>query len=110
MSNILGHLALAVVLQLLAGRLCRNWFAGAAVASAWAISREITQAEYRWIEAYGHGLRANMPWFGRFDPRVWQHADPWVDWLVPTIATFAIAFVLHARRKNRARREPNASS
>ncbi len=25
------------------------------------IFREIAQHEYRWIEAYGHGLRANMP-------------------------------------------------
>lgn len=32
-------------------------FAGSAVC----VMREITQHEYRWIEASGHGLRANMP-------------------------------------------------
>lgn len=95
--NILGHLCLAIGIQLLVGRLCRNWFAGAAAASAWAISREITQAEYRWIEAYGHGLRANMPWWGGLDPAVWQHLDAWTDWIIPATATFAIAFALRAR-------------
>ena len=53
--EILGHLGLAVVLQLLVVRLSGSWFAGALVAGAWAISREITQAEYRWIEIYGSG-------------------------------------------------------
>ena len=57
-------------------------------------SREITQAEYRWIEHFGHGLRANMPWWGGLDPQVWQHADPWLDWLVPLIATVLLAVAL----------------
>lgn len=34
-----------------------GWFAAAAVC----IMREITQQEYRWIEAFGKGKRANMP-------------------------------------------------
>lgn len=36
---------------------------GALAASAVCIMREITQAEYRWIEASGNGLRANMAWY-----------------------------------------------
>jgi hypothetical protein len=41
------------------GGLWLGCFAGSAVC----IMREITQHEYRWIEAYGHGLRRNMPVF-----------------------------------------------
>lgn len=34
--------------------------------------REHAQAEYRWIAAYGHGHRKNMPWWGGLDPRAWN--------------------------------------
>lgn len=96
MINILGHLCLAILLQLIVVWTCGSWFGGAATASAWAISREITQAEYRWIEAYGHGLRANMPWWGGLDLSVWHKLDPWVDWVLPTVATFAIAAAMRS--------------
>jgi hypothetical protein len=36
--------------QILVARTLHSWAAGAAAAVAWAVSREITQAEYRWIE------------------------------------------------------------
>lgn len=91
------HIAIAVLIQATLALLVRNWFAGAAAACAWSISREITQAEYRWIEAYGEGLRANMPWWGGFDPRVW-HFDAWLDWLVPCVTVLVIAFAARARR------------
>jgi hypothetical protein len=91
--EILAHLILAVLLQLLVVRLCKSWMAGALVASAWTISREITQAEYRWIELYGSGLRSNMPWWGGFDLRVWQRLDPWLDWLLPTILVWTLVLV-----------------
>ena len=97
--DIIGHIALAILLQLLAVRLTGNWLAGAAAAGAWAISREITQAEYRWIEQFGGGLRANMPWWGGLDPAVWQKVDPWLDWIVPTLVAIGIALV--AQRRNR---------
>ena len=98
----LGHILLAIALQVGVYLALRNWWAGAAVASAWAISREITQAEYRWIELFGHGLRANMPWWGRFDIRVWQHADPWLDWIAPSALTVAIALIATALSARRA--------
>lgn len=89
----LGHVAIAVLIQLLVVLAFRSWGGGAAAACAWSISREITQAEYRWIEHYGGGLRANMPWWGGFDMRVWNHADPWLDWIVPCVAVIAIAII-----------------
>lgn len=67
----LAHVPVALAVQLLcwalghrlsAPRRASLWmgcFAGAAVC----VMREITQHEYRWIEAFGHGLRANMPFY-----------------------------------------------
>jgi hypothetical protein len=34
--------------------------------------REHAQAEYRWIERFGNGLRSNMPWDGGFRLVVWD--------------------------------------
>lgn len=89
----LEHIVLAVAIQLACLLLLRSWWTGALVASAWAISREITQAEYRWIELFGSGLRANMPWWGGLDLRVWERLDPWLDWLVPCLTVVAIALI-----------------
>jgi hypothetical protein len=94
-----GHILLALAIQLLVKLLARSWAAGAAAASAWFISREITQAEYRWIERFGGGLRANMPWWGGLDPRVWQHLDPWVDWIAPSLVVVAIAVAAERRKR-----------
>ena len=43
-----------------------GWFAAAVLC----VTREVTQREYQWIEAYGHGLRRNMPDLAGF--RVWE--------------------------------------
>jgi hypothetical protein len=99
----LGHLLIAVAIQWPISRLLRSWSAGAAAACAWSIAREITQAEYRWIERFGGGLRANMPWWGGFDLRVWNKLDPWLDWTLPCALVLLIA--LGARRLERARQE-----
>jgi hypothetical protein len=37
-----------------------------------------------------------MPWWGGLDIRVWQKVDPWLDWLLPTLLAFAIAFYLRS--------------
>lgn len=90
----IGHLLLALGLQGLVVLLTRNWWAGAIAAAGWAVSRELAQAEYRWIEQFGHGLRANMPWWGGLDPAVWQKLDPWLDWITPTLLVVAVALIV----------------
>lgn len=85
------HVAMALILQAAVSLLVGNWWAGAAVASAYFLGREVAQAEYRWIELYGEGLRANMPWWGPFDLRVWSKLDQWIDWIGPVVATCALA-------------------
>ena len=96
------HIVLALLIQLSLASALRNWPAGTTAACAWAISREVTQAEYRWIEHYGSGLRANMPWWGGLDLRVWQYPDPWLDWIVPCAAVLIVAFAASSwQRKSR---------
>jgi len=98
----IDHIVVAILIQLLVRIISGSWVAGATAACAWFISRELAQAEYRWIEQFGAGLRANMPWWGGFDPRVWQKADPWIDWIVPSAVTSAIAFAAQRRAKDAA--------
>lgn len=88
------HIALALLIQLGVALTFRSWGAGAAAACAWSISREITQAEYRWIEHLGGGLRANMPWWGGLDFRVWHNVDPWLDWIIPSAMVTGLALVM----------------
>jgi hypothetical protein len=87
----LEHALVALVVQVIVRLLTGSWWAGAAVASAYFLGREIAQAEYRWIELYGGGLRANMPWWGPFDLRVWPKLDQWIDWIGPIAATSVVA-------------------
>jgi hypothetical protein len=95
----LQHIIVALILQAVIGLLTKNWWAGAAIASAYFVGREFAQAEYRWIEYFGAGRRANMPWWGPFDVRVWLKLDQWIDWIGPIVATFSVALL--ARRISR---------
>ena len=92
------HIVPALLIQLAITLLLRSLPAGAAVACVWAVSREITQAEYRWIEQFGGGRRADMPWWGGLDHRVWLKLDPWLDWIVPSLLAIAIAAIAARRR------------
>jgi hypothetical protein len=97
--ELIEHMLVAVVIQAIIGLTTRRWWAGAALASGYFVGREIAQAEYRWIEHFGEGLRANLPWWGAADPRVWQRPDQIADWLGPVIITVAIAWIIEARRR-----------
>ncbi|MEL0254103.1 MAG: hypothetical protein VW935_19515 [Novosphingobium sp.] len=96
--NLIEHAIVALVIQALIGLATRNWWAGAALACGYFIGREVAQAEYRWIEQFGQGLRANMPWWGVFDVRVWAKADQWADWIGPIVVTLPAAWAMQRRR------------
>ena len=89
----LAHPAVAVGLQLLLGLITGNFWLGALAGSAIFIGREHAQAEYRWIEHLGGGLRANMPWWGGFDPKVWDRHSL-IGFLAPLGVVALIAIVL----------------
>ncbi|MNR58175.1 hypothetical protein D3C85_1791080 [compost metagenome] len=75
------------------GLVTGNWWIGAALACTWWLAREHTQAEYRWIEQFGQGLRAHMPWWGGFDPRAWTMGSA-LDLAAPIAVCAAILLYL----------------
>lgn len=92
------HAVLAVMLQVLLGMLTGRWRMAAVASSTFFIGREIAQAEYRWIAAYGAGKRANMPWWGGLDPAAWT-AKSVIDVALPVFATAVIASLVVTLRK-----------
>ena len=88
----LYHSIAAVALQCAVGLMFGDWFMGGALGCLWFIAREHTQAEYRWIAEFGNGKRANMPWWGGFDPRSWDTASM-LDWLVPVVVCLLVYLV-----------------
>lgn len=68
---------------------CAGWLTGlpglAMGGACFYAGREHAQAEYRWIAAYGHGHRKNMPWWGGLDPRAWNVKSV-ADVLLPCLA------------------------
>lgn len=99
--GLLEHALVALAIQIVTGLVTRNWWTGGLIACAYFVGREVAQAEYRWIEQFGEGLRANAPWWAPFDRRVWTNADQIADWLGPLVATGSLALIMH-RRKRRA--------
>lgn len=88
----LGHALIAVAVQCAIGLVSGQWAVGGAIGCVWFIAREQTQAEYRWIAEFGGGHRANMPWWGGFDYRVWDLASV-LDFAVP-IAAVAVVWMI----------------
>lgn len=88
------HAIAALAIQIVIGVLTGQWWLAAAVPVAMFIGREHGAAEYRWIERYGAGRRANMPWWGGFDLRIWTTRDQWLDWIGPVVATSSLAIIV----------------
>lgn len=86
------HAAVAVAVQVAVGLALGDWISGGVAACVWWLAREHTQAEYRWIEKFGKGLRANMPQWGGFDYRVWNTASA-LDFVAPVIACAGIYYI-----------------
>jgi hypothetical protein len=89
--NHLHHPVIALVLQAIIGIASGDWWAGAAAGSFYFVGREYAQAEYRAIEHFYGGRRANMPYFGGLEPRAWT-IKGLLDWILPSITVTAVAF------------------
>ncbi|WP_313669102.1 hypothetical protein [Sandarakinorhabdus sp.] len=98
--NLVEHAVVAVAIQIVIALATRNWWIGAALASGYFLGREVAQAEYRWIEQFGDGLRTNLPWWGALDVRLWTERAQVADWLGPILATTLVAVVITRRRKS----------
>ena len=98
--GLLEHTLAALGFMAFVGWLTKKWWAAAALPSGYFIGREVAQAEYRWIEKFGGGLRENMPWHAAFDLRVWETSDQIADWLGPIAVCSAIALAVNRYRKS----------
>jgi hypothetical protein len=86
----MSHTILALAIQAALWYPLGPW-AGFAAASLTFFMREVTQAEYRWIEANG-GLRAPMPWWKGLDVRLWDWHSR-TDVINPMAATACVAWL-----------------
>ena len=86
------HALIVLLLQACVGIITSNWWIGAAFALVY-LGREHAQAEYRWIEHHGSGKRANMPWWGGFDPKVWN-VKSMLDWSAPLLTGLTLAITI----------------
>jgi hypothetical protein len=89
----LVHTLLAIALTLALGLTLGAWWVGAAAGAAYFAGREIAQAEYRWIERHGRGLRANLgPTSIWTTPGIWREKSWLWDAVLPTAAVCALAY------------------
>lgn len=101
--TLIEHALYATMFQAMIGLLTGNWWVGGALASSYFFGREVAQAEYRWIEWFGEGLRANMPWHAVLEPKVWHNADQIADWLGPIASTLVLALLARSVTRNTAK-------
>jgi hypothetical protein len=85
------HIIPAFFVQLLLSPF--GWWLGALFAIGYYLGREMAQAEHRVINEYYGGKRANMPWWGAFQPRAWTSKSV-LDWVLPTIAVTLVAILV----------------
>lgn len=90
--NHLAHPVIALVIQAIVALLSGDWWVGAAAGSFYFVGREYAQAEYRAIEHYYNGRRANMPYFGGLEPRAWT-LKGLLDWILPSLTVTAVALL-----------------
>jgi hypothetical protein len=87
------HILPALAIQLLLSPF--SWWAGALLAAGFYLGREHAQAEYRVIQTYYGGKRANMPWYGGFERRGWDRKSI-LDFVLPIVATMVAVVIISA--------------
>lgn len=90
--NHVAHPVIALVLQAIIGLVSGDWWTGAAAGSFYFAGREYAQAEYRAIEHFYDGRRANMPYFGGLESRAWT-LKGLLDFILPSIAVTVVALL-----------------
>jgi hypothetical protein len=90
----ISHILICLAFQSIGYALTKNPFIGAIAGIFFFAGREITQAEYRNIEASPSKLRKDMSVFGGFNPKYWTLKSIVADLTIPSVITVLIAFVL----------------
>ncbi|WP_429589163.1 hypothetical protein [Sphingomonas zeicaulis] len=105
MSGALVHVPIAVGVQLASWGIGRalgvptraGLWLGAFAGSTVCGMREVTQHEYRWIEAFGNGRRANMA--GYEGLKVWDWNRHSIEETVLAVAAVAVVAFVAGRRR-----------
>ena len=90
-SNCLEHTLIALSVQAAIGLATGNWWTGAALAAGIFAGREHAQAEYRWIEQFGHHKRANLHPLDALDIKMWDFHSWFWNLALPIFAVLVIA-------------------
>lgn len=84
------HALIAVAIQSCTWALTGSWLVGAAAGLWYFVGREYAQAEYRLIEHFYFGRRADMPFLAPLrDKRAWNKKSM-LDWVLPMVAVTAV--------------------
>jgi len=90
----ISHILICLALQGIGYALTKDPFFGAIAGIFFFAGREISQTEYRNIEASPSKLRKDMSVFGGLNPKYWTLKAFFADLTIPSVITVLIAFVL----------------
>lgn len=90
----ISHILICLALEVIGYVLTKDPFIGAIAGIFFFAGREITQTEYRNIEASPSKLRKYMSVLGGFNPKYWALKALVADLTIPSIITVLIALVL----------------
>ncbi len=96
MKNYLNifHILICLALQGIGYALTKDLFIGAVAGIFFFAGREISQTEYRNIEASESKLRKDMSVFGGFNPKYWTLKAMIADLTIPSLLVITIAIIL----------------
>jgi len=90
----ISHILICLALQGIGYALTNNPFIGAIAGIFFFTGREITQTEYRNIEASPSKLRKDMSVLGGLNPKYWTLKALIADLTIPSIIVITIAIIL----------------
>jgi hypothetical protein len=91
----ISHILICLAFQGIGYALTKDPFIGAIAGIFFFAGREISQTEYRNIEASASKLRKDMSVFGGFNPKYWTQKALIADLTIPSLLVITIAIILH---------------
>ena len=90
----ISHILICLAFQGIGYVLTKNPFIGAIAGIFFFLGREISQTEYRNIEASESKLRKDMSVLGGFNPKYWTLKALLADLTIPSVIVITIAIIL----------------
>jgi len=90
----ISHILICLALQGIGYALTKDPFIGAIAGIFFFLGREISQTEYRNIEASPSKLRKDMSVLGGFNPKYWTLKALLADLTIPSLLVITIAIIL----------------